>query len=100
MYLFSCICLTVVIATKEYSFAFLPLTTKEGTIVTDGEHKLQCFAVPKSEADPTFYLKDTINNKILAKLVKKGEELRVKTLLSSTQLTNDCIVYVLSWLLI
>jgi hypothetical protein len=47
------------LAAKEYAFAFCPLTTSQGPVVSDGEHKLQVYSLPKNESDSTFYLKDT-----------------------------------------
>eukprot|EP01114_Cavostelium_apophysatum_P020900 TRINITY_DN713_c0_g1_i1.p1 TRINITY_DN713_c0_g1~~TRINITY_DN713_c0_g1_i1.p1 ORF type:complete len:1705 (+),score=520.73 TRINITY_DN713_c0_g1_i1:76-5190(+) len=72
---------------KEVAFAFLPLTTADGTVISDAEHSLTCYTHMKD--DSAFYLKDTGNNKQLAKLLRKGEQIRVRTRLTSTKLTTD-----------
>lgn len=49
----------IILATKdkEFAFAYLPLTTKQGTVAADVEHTLLCYSPPKSNDDPTFYIK-------------------------------------------
>jgi hypothetical protein len=46
---------------KDVGFAWLPLTTKEGAVITDGEYNLQFYSMPKEkEAVPGFYMKEGI----------------------------------------
>jgi hypothetical protein len=42
---------------KDFAFAFLPLTTADGPVVSDSEHVLPLYSLPKSNEEPTFYLK-------------------------------------------
>lgn len=72
---------------KDFAFAFLPLTTPDGPVVSDSEHVLPLYSLPKAE-EGTFYLKQDQSAKLL-KLIRKGEQIKVKTLLSSTKLTTD-----------
>ncbi len=85
---------------------------KEGAVITDGEYNLQFYSMPKEkEAAPGFYIKEGIfilifnlkkkiapGSKLMTKLLRKDEQLKIRTLLSSTKLTTSAaLLALLNW---
>eukprot|EP01119_Soliformovum_irregulare_P019984 TRINITY_DN6420_c0_g1_i1.p1 TRINITY_DN6420_c0_g1~~TRINITY_DN6420_c0_g1_i1.p1 ORF type:complete len:1484 (+),score=565.54 TRINITY_DN6420_c0_g1_i1:731-5182(+) len=81
---------------KEFAFGFIPLITRQGTVLPDMEHVVPLFSLPKSSEESLFYLKSG-GEKTLAKLARK-EQIKIKTTLCSTKLTTDQAIYsLLRW---
>eukprot|EP01117_Protostelium_nocturnum_P003278 TRINITY_DN1423_c0_g1_i1.p1 TRINITY_DN1423_c0_g1~~TRINITY_DN1423_c0_g1_i1.p1 ORF type:complete len:1858 (+),score=684.59 TRINITY_DN1423_c0_g1_i1:134-5707(+) len=93
---------------KELYFGWLPLATSQGCAIADLEHNVTLFSLPKEEkgiqtteggitlVPVSLYLKDESFK--TGKSLRKEEFLKVRTLLTSTQLTNNVSMFqLLKW---
>ncbi|KAL6044687.1 Dedicator of cytokinesis protein 3, partial [Balamuthia mandrillaris] len=78
---------------STFAFTFIRLTDEFGTVLADGEHVLPTFKPMKGDAPPTLYLTDS--SKVQQ---RKGEMLKVNTLLCSTQISQNAgMLGLLNW---
>eukprot|EP01114_Cavostelium_apophysatum_P014920 TRINITY_DN3977_c0_g1_i2.p1 TRINITY_DN3977_c0_g1~~TRINITY_DN3977_c0_g1_i2.p1 ORF type:complete len:1173 (+),score=379.10 TRINITY_DN3977_c0_g1_i2:1536-5054(+) len=82
--------------TKEkpgFSNAYMKITNLDGSVIQDGVHTVECFKPPKT-GDPSNYMKEMGGKPVL----RKGEHIKVKTVLASSKLTqNSAMLSLLKW---
>ena len=77
------------------SYGYLKLSNPDGTLIQDKVHTLDFHKKPKGNNDNVFYLKEA---KTLTTTGKKGETLKVRSLMVSTKLTqNPAMLSLLRW---
>lgn len=83
------------IVQENYGYTFMPLCSKTGAVIVNGEHVLPIYRNPKeSVEDIVYYLKDTGGEKLL----RKNQRMVVTTHLSSALLTqNENLLQLQAW---